>query len=153
MPSTATGWLRARSSCWSGLTGKRFVGRRTIGQGRIGSGIASPLVWALVVWSSGRASRVARNLAVLQDGGARSNRCDNRAPPSSGMPFRRNTIALGTLVASAAVALAVLASRVRDWVVMTDELQYAKLASAIGDGALLRRSAASTCRPLRSSIR
>jgi len=53
------------------------------------------------------------------------------------MPFRRNTIALGTLVASAAVALAVLASRVRDWVVMTDELQYAKLASAIGDGALL----------------
>jgi hypothetical protein len=54
------------------------------------------------------------------------------------MPFlRRLNLPLVTLVAGVAVTLAVLASRVRDWVVMTDELQYAKLASAIADGSLL----------------
>lgn len=51
--------------------------------------------------------------------------------------LRRLNLPLVTLVAGAAVTLAVLASRVRDWVVMTDELQYAKLASAIADGSLL----------------
>ena len=35
-------------------------------------------------------------------------------------------------MAVAAAALVVLATRVRDWVVMTDELQYAKLATHIG---------------------
>jgi hypothetical protein len=54
------------------------------------------------------------------------------------MPFvRRLNLPLVTLVAGVAVTLAVLASRVRDWFVMTDELQYAKLASAIADGSLL----------------
>src|SRR5438067_8594149 len=41
--------------------------------------------------------------------------------------------ALVALFAAAAAVLAVLASRVRDWVVMTDELQYAKLATHIGE--------------------
>src|SRR5215208_5742799 len=58
-----------------------------------------------------------------------------RLPP--GMPLRRLDILLGTLVAGAAVTLAFLASRVRDWFVMTDELQYAKLALSIADGTLL----------------
>lgn len=40
------------------------------------------------------------------------------------------------LVAAAAI-LVVLATRVRDWVVMTDELQYAKLATAIAQGDVL----------------
>ena len=53
------------------------------------------------------------------------------------MPLRRLDILLGTLVAGAAVTLAFLASRVRDWFVMTDELQYAKLALSIADGTLL----------------
>ena len=39
---------------------------------------------------------------------------------------------LAGLFAIAAAALGVLATRVRDWVVMTDELQYAKLATHIG---------------------
>jgi hypothetical protein len=43
------------------------------------------------------------------------------------------SLALVALFASAAAVLAVLASRVRDWVVMTDELQYAKLATHIGE--------------------
>ena len=36
------------------------------------------------------------------------------------------------LVGVAAAVLAFLASRIRDWGVMTDELQYAKLATHIG---------------------
>jgi hypothetical protein len=40
---------------------------------------------------------------------------------------------LASLCLLTAAALAVLASRVRDWLVMTDELQYAKLATHIGD--------------------
>src|SRR5262249_7009756 len=44
----------------------------------------------------------------------------------------RNSLPLAGLVALAAAALAFLSSRVRDWVVMTDELQYAKLATHIG---------------------
>src|SRR6266540_2138057 len=44
MPSTATGWFRARRSCCSERTGKRFWPRLTSGQGRIGSaGMRSPL--------------------------------------------------------------------------------------------------------------
>src|SRR5262249_47012966 len=38
----------------------------------------------------------------------------------------------GVLFAVAAGALVVLATRVRDWAVMTDELQYSKLATHIG---------------------
>jgi hypothetical protein len=52
-------------------------------------------------------------------------------------PLRRLNVPLAALVTVAAGVLAVLASRVRDWVVMTDEMQYAKLATAIGDGSLL----------------
>ena len=51
--------------------------------------------------------------------------------------LRRLNLPLVALVAGAAVTLAVLSSFVRDWIVMTDELQYAKLASAIADGSLL----------------
>src|ERR671936_3222008 len=40
---------------------------------------------------------------------------------------------VASLAVVAAAVLAVLASRVRDWVVMTDELQYAKLATHIGE--------------------
>ena len=40
---------------------------------------------------------------------------------------------VASLAVVAAAALAVLASRVRDWIVMTDELQYAKLATHIGE--------------------
>jgi hypothetical protein len=41
------------------------------------------------------------------------------------------------LVGVAAAVLAVLASRVRDWAVMTDELQYAKLATEFASGHVL----------------
>src|SRR5215210_5472151 len=51
--------------------------------------------------------------------------------------LRRSNVPLTVRVVGGALTLAVLASRVRDWVVMTDELQYAKLASAIADGSLL----------------
>src|SRR5919201_4604720 len=50
--------------------------------------------------------------------------------------MRRADLSLAAVVAlfaAAAAVLAVLASRVRDWVVMTDELQYAKLATHIGE--------------------
>lgn len=46
-------------------------------------------------------------------------------------------LGVGGVVAVAAGALGLLATRVRDWVVMTDELQYAKLATAIAHGDLL----------------
>jgi hypothetical protein len=45
----------------------------------------------------------------------------------------RRYLPLASLCVLTAAALAVLASRVRDWLVMTDELQYAKLATHIGD--------------------
>jgi hypothetical protein len=45
----------------------------------------------------------------------------------------RRYLPLASLGVLTAATLAVLASRVRDWVVMTDELQYAKLATHIGD--------------------
>ncbi len=51
--------------------------------------------------------------------------------------LRRLNVPLTVLVAGGALTLAVLASRVRDWVVMTDELQYAKLALAIAHGSVL----------------
>jgi hypothetical protein len=44
---------------------------------------------------------------------------------------------LALLFAVAAAALAALAVHVRDWVVMTDEMQYAKLATAFGHGDVL----------------
>src|SRR5260370_9276348 len=44
-----------------------------------------------------------------------------------------SALAVGALCAVAAAALADLAWRVRDWVVMTDELQYVKLATHIGE--------------------
>jgi hypothetical protein len=47
--------------------------------------------------------------------------------------FLRLNGPLAALVLLAAAALADLAWRVRDWVVMTDELQYAKLATHIGE--------------------
>ncbi len=52
------------------------------------------------------------------------------------VPLRRYWPLAG-IVAAAAVTLAVLATRVRDWIVMTDELQYAKLATAFAQGELL----------------
>ena len=48
------------------------------------------------------------------------------------MGFLRLNRSLIALVLVAAGALAILVSRVRDWIVMTDELQYAKLATHIG---------------------
>jgi hypothetical protein len=48
------------------------------------------------------------------------------------LDFLRLNRALAALVLLGAGTLAILASRVRDWVVMTDELQYAKLATHIG---------------------
>lgn len=48
------------------------------------------------------------------------------------LAFLRQNRALLALVLLAAAVLAVLNSHVRDWVVMTDELQYAKLATHIG---------------------
>jgi hypothetical protein len=44
----------------------------------------------------------------------------------------RPHLPLALVFAAAAAVLGVLSSRVRDWVVMTDELQYAKLATHIG---------------------
>ena len=52
--------------------------------------------------------------------------------PDRVLGFLRYNRALVVLVLLGAGALAILASRVRDWVVMTDELQYAKLATHIG---------------------
>src|SRR5436190_19368114 len=46
--------------------------------------------------------------------------------------FLRRNGSLIALVLLGAGALAALTLRVRDWVVMTDELQYAKLATHIG---------------------
>jgi hypothetical protein len=53
-------------------------------------------------------------------------------PPVRVLGFVRLNRALAALVLLGWGALAVLSSRVRDWVVMTDELQYAKLATHIG---------------------
>jgi hypothetical protein len=51
--------------------------------------------------------------------------------------LRRPVTHLSLLVLGTAGALALLASRARDWVVMTDELQYAKLATAFASGDVL----------------
>lgn len=50
---------------------------------------------------------------------------------------RRPATQLAVLVVAAAAVLAVLALRVRDWVVMTDEMQYAKLATALAHGEVV----------------
>jgi hypothetical protein len=57
-------------------------------------------------------------------------RCAARLSPSSWGGRLAPVLALFTV---SAAALAFLASRVRDWVVMTDELQYTKLATHIGE--------------------
>ena len=51
--------------------------------------------------------------------------------------LRRPLIQLALLVAAAASILAAMTWRIRDWVVMTDELQYAKLATAFAHGDVL----------------
>jgi hypothetical protein len=57
------------------------------------------------------------------------------SPPTRSLPRidRRPYLPLCGLAVFAAAALAALASRVHDWVVMTDELQYTKLATHIGE--------------------
>ena len=51
--------------------------------------------------------------------------------------IRSRWAAPAALVSVAAAVLAFLASRVRDWAVMTDELQYAKLATEFARGHVL----------------
>lgn len=51
--------------------------------------------------------------------------------------FRRPLTQLALLVVAFASGLAALTWRIRDWVVMTDELQYAKLATAFAHGDVL----------------
>ena len=53
-------------------------------------------------------------------------------PTGTSRRWHLSFAAVAGLFAAAAAVLAVLAARVRDWVVMTDELQYAKLATHIG---------------------